>query len=172
MLIYMCLQEQIGDLRGQELLYASKDNVLIETLPTGLLGLPITPEPVYDILTESGQCKLFLSVLSDNGNDSNSAIRILHPSVLILTKLKRWSHNYESTRPKTVLKNKSDQKDISYLLNWLANKEMTIAFEDYKGKTKDELLVYVRNYRDKFRDDVELIEVLKSVMKPDEWKAL
>lgn len=49
---------------------------------------------------------------------------------------------------------------------------MTIAFEDYKGKTKDELLVYVRNYRDKFRDDVELIEVLKSVMKPDEWKAL
>ena len=92
--------------------------------------------------------------------------------MLILTKLKRWSQNYESTRPKTVLKNKSDQKDISYLLNWLANKEMKIAFEDYKGKTKDELLVYVRNYRDKFRDDVELIEVLKSVMEPDEWKSL
>lgn len=66
MLICMCLQEPIGDLRNQELLYASKDNVLIETLPTGMLGLPITPEPVYDILTESGQCQLFLSVLSDN----------------------------------------------------------------------------------------------------------
>ncbi|KAF8802084.1 hypothetical protein BYT27DRAFT_7261206 [Phlegmacium glaucopus] len=149
------IPEQIGDLRNEELLYASKDNVLIETLPSGMLGLPITAEPVYDILTESGQ-----------------SIRILHPSVLILTKLKRWSCNYDSTRPKTVLKNKSDQKDISYLLNWLADKEMTVAFEDYKGKTKDDLLVYVRNYRDKFRDDVELIEVLKSVMKPDDWKAL
>lgn len=66
MLICMCLQEPIGDLRDQELLYASKDNVLIETLPTGTLGLPITPEPVYEISTDSGQCKLFLSVLSHN----------------------------------------------------------------------------------------------------------
>ena len=92
--------------------------------------------------------------------------------MLILTKLNRWSKNCESTRPKTVLKNKSDQRDISYLLYWLANKQMTIAFEDYKGKTKDELLVFVRSYRDKFRDDVELIEVLESVMKPEDWEAL
>ena len=49
---------------------------------------------------------------------------------------------------------------------------MTIAFEDYEGKTKDELLVYVRNYRVKFQDDVELMKVLESVMKPDEWEAL
>ena len=47
-----------------------------------------------------------------------------------------------------------------------------IGFKDYKGKTKDELLVYVRKYRDKFQDDVELIEVLKSVMESDEWEAL
>lgn len=61
-MLMMCLQEQAGleDLRNQELLYASKDNVLIETLPTGMLGLPITPEPVYEILTESGQSKLLL----------------------------------------------------------------------------------------------------------------
>ena len=38
--------------------------MLIETLPTGMLGLPIKAEPVYDILTENGQCKLFLSVVS------------------------------------------------------------------------------------------------------------
>ena len=92
--------------------------------------------------------------------------------MLILTKLKRWSLNYESTRPKTVLKNNSDQKDIDYLLNWLANEKMTMAFEDYEGKCKEDLLVYVRRYRNRFRDNVQLMEVLESVMKPDDWKAL
>ena len=47
-----------------------------------------------------------------------------------------------------------------------------MAFEDYEGKCKEDLLVYVRRYRNRFRDNVQLMEVLESVMKPDDWKAL
>ncbi|PPQ71407.1 hypothetical protein CVT25_012753 [Psilocybe cyanescens] len=141
------VKEPIGDLRNDDLVRASKDNVVIETLPAGTMGLPLAAEPVYDIEHESGQY-----------------IKILHPSILILTKMKRWSHYHDSDRPKTA--------DIELLLNWLAASEMFIEFEQYQGKCKPDLLGIVRVFRNKFIADVELMDTLQMVIKPDDWEAL
>jgi hypothetical protein len=45
----LCYQEENSSLSGEELVYNSKNNVLIETLPTGSLGLPTVAEPTYTV---------------------------------------------------------------------------------------------------------------------------
>ncbi|KAJ7222314.1 hypothetical protein GGX14DRAFT_352512, partial [Mycena pura] len=125
-------KETNPDLSGEGLVRASRDNVLIETLQTGTLGLPSVAGPLYAVLN------------------------VLHPRVLILTKMKRWSQNCNSTHPRTMMKNASDARDLRWLVLWLATNDMTIDFEGYAGKTKEELLQFVRLYRAKFEDDKAL----------------
>ncbi|KAF9443049.1 hypothetical protein P691DRAFT_713773 [Macrolepiota fuliginosa MF-IS2] len=149
------VKESLGELSGDKLVRASKDNVLIETLSAGTLGLPSIAGPVYKVEYESGM-----------------SIEILHPGILILTKMKRWYHNLESTRPKTVRKNDSDRRDLDFIVFWLADNQMTIEFELYEGKTKDELLKFVRTYREKAGEDEPLTEALKTVVKPVDWDLL
>jgi len=86
--------------------------------------------------------------------------------------MKRWYHNRESTRPKTVVKSHSDKRDLDYLIAWLAEKDMTIEFEKYEGKQKEELLKYVRCYLEMFSDDQILMADLVMAMKPDDWRLL
>ncbi|TDL22819.1 hypothetical protein BD410DRAFT_199766 [Rickenella mellea] len=149
------IKELIGDLKGDELIRAARDNVMIETLEAGKLGLPTVAAPIYPIKQMSG-----------------ADIPILHPSILILTKMKRWCLNYESDRPKTVFKNKSDQDDLNFLIHWLEEHQMMIDFDHYQGKTKQELLVHVRQYRNRLRENTELMESLANVLTPDDWKLL
>ncbi|KAI0329290.1 hypothetical protein GY45DRAFT_1253255, partial [Cubamyces sp. BRFM 1775] len=132
----------------EELVLRSRNNVLVETLPTGTMGLPATITSTYHV-TDVG-------------------VRLLHPSILILTKLKRWSTSYTSTWQKTVRKVASDNNDIRYMIRWLSNNNEHIRFDDYEGKTKPELLVMLRRYYDKYADNTELMEMLQSIM-PDSW---
>jgi len=113
------VKEGKDDLTGEALVPKSK-HVLIETLSTGSLGLPVVVEPIYKI------------------GEGELQITILHPGVLLLTKLKRWYHNRDSTYPKTVEKRKSDKRDLNYMVTWLAGNNMTIEFEKYRGKSKTE----------------------------------
>ncbi|KAJ7180719.1 hypothetical protein C8R46DRAFT_985749, partial [Mycena filopes] len=152
------VQEIRGDLSGlsgDELVRASKDNVMIETLQTGTLGLPTVAGPVYDYLDESG------AVLS-----------VLHPGVLILTKIKRWARSCDSTRPQTAQKNASDARDLRWLVHWLADHETTIDFDGYAGKTKEELLQFVRLYRSKLAEDTLFCDTLSRAIKPNDWDLL
>ncbi|KAJ3503264.1 hypothetical protein NLJ89_g8509 [Agrocybe chaxingu] len=148
-------QEPLGDLRDDELVRASKNNVLIETLSAGTLGLPSIAGPVYKVEYESG-----------------ISIEILHPGILILTKMKRWYHNLESTRPKTTAKNDSDRRDLDFLVWWLADNKMTIEFELYEGKPKNELLKFVRRYREQVGENEPLMDALKTAVKPLDWGLL
>ena len=102
----------------------------------------------------------------------NTAIHILHPGVLILTKMKRWYHYHDSTRPQTIAKNHSDLRDLHYLVYWLADNKMTIEFELYQGKSKEELLKYVSLYQEKMGQDQNLMEALKMAIKPEDWLLL
>ncbi|KAF9559778.1 hypothetical protein CPC08DRAFT_637319 [Agrocybe pediades] len=145
----------ISVFRGTAQFRVHKENVLIETLQAGRLGLPSVPEPKYFVEQESGQ-----------------TIPILHPSVLILTKMKRWAHSCESTFPKTVLKNASDQADLEFMIVWLAANDMQIEFELYQGKTKEQLLDIVRVFRNRFIGNTELMADLESIMKPADWELL
>ncbi|CZR45283.1 uncharacterized protein FPRO_15542 [Fusarium proliferatum ET1] len=75
------------------------------------------------------------------------SIPILHPSVLVLTKLKRSSQYIGSTRPQSVVKLYSDVRDIVYLLHWLQDHYMKIDFINYDSVTPERLYDAVRNMR-------------------------
>ncbi|KAF9068491.1 hypothetical protein BDP27DRAFT_1327126 [Rhodocollybia butyracea] len=147
------VKELSGSLTGEQLVRANKGNVMIETLQAGQLGLPKTAGPIYELRVESGP-----------------VFNLLHPGVLILTKMNRWSVNRESTRPKTIRKQRSDTNDLRWLVIWLAAEQFTIDFDNYKGKTREQLLGLVSVYRETMcAEDKELMEALKKAMKPADW---
>ncbi|KAJ7221701.1 hypothetical protein GGX14DRAFT_540650 [Mycena pura] len=137
-------------------------NVLVETLRAGVLGLPTTAEPTYN-------CDY-------NGND----IPILHPRILLLTKMSRWSRAWKGTkdkeeseiRPQTLFKIESDERDLKWLINWMGEKKMTIEFADYAGRNRLDLVAIVRDFYTKFSGNEALIAELKSIMKKEDWDAL
>ncbi|KAJ2921368.1 hypothetical protein H1R20_g15729, partial [Candolleomyces eurysporus] len=173
------VHEPSDDLKGEDLVCASRDNVLIETLKAGTLGLPLVPKPTYPVKHPSGVCEpVFLDpsiqghLLTIMPNLLYVALAILHPPILLLTKMKRWYFNYESTRPKTISKTSSDKGDLDFLIFWLFENDMKINFDLYKGKEKPELLKFVRAYRDNIRDHMELMEALQGVLHEEDWDAI
>ncbi|EIW57753.1 uncharacterized protein TRAVEDRAFT_59322 [Trametes versicolor FP-101664 SS1] len=133
----------------EERVRSSHNNVHIDTLPAGRLGLPVNIVSTF----KAGE----------------AAIDVLHPTIMILTKFKRWSVSYTSTRPKTIKKTASDRGDILFIIEWLAERKEQIRFHEYEGKTKPELLSMIRKYHDKYVDDVAHMETLQSIM-PDDWE--
>jgi len=155
-LYYVKDSELKDDLTGDELVRASKNNVLIETLQAGMLGLPKVVEPKYSIKNEV----------------TGVVIEILHPGVLFLTKLKRWYVSRESDFPKTLLKVASDRFDLEYLVYWLAENGMTIEFEKYEGKTKEQLHIYVKEFKEVCDENEDLMDALQRAMKVEDWHAI
>ncbi|KAF5601785.1 hypothetical protein FPANT_1649 [Fusarium pseudoanthophilum] len=100
--------------------------VPIETLASGALGLPRR----FSIL-----------------RPGNGSIPILHPSVLILTKMKRAHHYIGSTRPQSMNKLRSDTFDILHLLHWLQDHDKKIDFINYDSAAPERLYDAVRNMR-------------------------
>ncbi|CDO78207.1 hypothetical protein BN946_scf184701.g5 [Trametes cinnabarina] len=149
--LYYITQKPDGEMVREELLLNSPNNVHVETLSAGSLGLPIAIASTY--------------------STGEAEIDILHPGILILTKFKRWSIQHTSTRPKTMRKNASDRSDIQFIIEWLAENGERIRFDEYEGKSKPELLAMVRKYRDKYADDDEHMAKLRSIM-PDDWDAM
>lgn len=98
------------------------------------------------------------------------AVPILHPSILILTKLQRWRHIHTSTQPKTKVKAASDSNDIEFLIRWMSKERVLIAFDRYEGKSRVDLLKMVRIYWDRkaYEGSTEIIEVLKTIMMADD----
>ncbi|KAG7443082.1 uncharacterized protein BT62DRAFT_1009682 [Guyanagaster necrorhizus] len=131
---------------GIELLSRSKSIVLIETLSAGTLGLPDSVDLVYNV----------------------PSLPILHPIILILTKLQRWCQIYKSLRPKTLKKALTDSFDIDYLIEWLSQHGMLIAFDDYKAKNipKERLVRHVRMYWEHkdAREEKEVMAQLEEVL--------
>ncbi|KAJ5134548.1 hypothetical protein N7526_005913 [Penicillium atrosanguineum] len=78
------------------------------------------------------------------GRVEETPIPIIAPSVLVLTKLKRWAFIADSTRPASTRKAVRDVKDIQVILTWLVNDGGLIDFEGYPEKPKHELLALVR----------------------------
>ncbi|PNP84047.1 hypothetical protein FNYG_02735 [Fusarium nygamai] len=101
--------------------------VPIETLARGMLGLPRR----FSIL-----------------RPGDGAIPILHPGVLILTKMKRSCQYIGSTRPQSMVKFNSDVRDIVYLLHWLQDHGKKIDFISYDAASPERLYDAVRKMRD------------------------
>ncbi|KZT10200.1 uncharacterized protein LAESUDRAFT_694863 [Laetiporus sulphureus 93-53] len=147
------IQDPGPDVKNGDPVRSSKTSVVIETLPTGSLGLPVAAEPIYTATTKD-------------------ELPILHPSVLILTKLKRWCMICDSTRPRTKLKYTNDERDLRFMVRWLLDHNLYIDFDNYRGKDKPELLQCVRKYRDRFVGDEQLVAGLRGVVRGDEWEAM
>ncbi|KAJ7742892.1 hypothetical protein B0H16DRAFT_1323163 [Mycena metata] len=97
-------------------------------------------------------------------------MNLLHPGVLIFTKMKRWVHyaTRPNTRPQSTSKRKSDEEDLSFLVYWMVEHQMTIDFERYAGKPKEELLSYLGVYLREFKRDVEFCNTVRSIVKEED----
>ncbi|KAJ5551539.1 hypothetical protein N7535_000517 [Penicillium sp. DV-2018c] len=69
-------------------------------------------------------------------------IPIVAPSVLVLTKIKRWSFLAESSRPQSVRKAERDVQDIVVLLKWLDKNDLHIDFEGYAEIPEQEVALW------------------------------
>ncbi|KAK0464604.1 uncharacterized protein EV420DRAFT_1053050 [Desarmillaria tabescens] len=138
---------------GIELLSRSKSNVLIETLSAGTLGLPDSVDLVYNVPSTAS---------------TDLTLPILHPTILILSKLQRWCRIYKSIRPKTLNKALTDSHDIDYLIGWLSRNGMLIAFDNYEAKNvpKERLVRHVRTYWEhkEAKEDEEVMTQLEGVL--------
>ncbi|KAK2755525.1 hypothetical protein FQN54_006465 [Arachnomyces sp. PD_36] len=67
-------------------------------------------------------------------------IPVIHPSVLISTKVKRWKSIAASTRPETAEQATRDIVDIEIILQWLEASNMGVSFKTYPEKSTRELL--------------------------------
>ncbi|KAI4153000.1 MAG: hypothetical protein L6R39_001694 [Caloplaca ligustica] len=96
------------------------------------------------------------------------SVSILHPGVLIITKVKRWVHIAESTRPQSMLKADSDLNDIQFLLKWLNSHDQKVDFDSYAAiKPKDQLLPAFRTL---YRIHADIRGLLQRVLKDDEFQ--
>ncbi|KAJ9480970.1 hypothetical protein VN97_g12546 [Penicillium thymicola] len=93
------------------------------------------------------------------GCDGDTTIPIVHPSVLILTKIKRWHSLAESTRPQSVRKAGGDFEDMTVILLWLAENNLRIDFTAYPEKPKGELLPCFRKLYELHAITRSLLEV-------------
>lgn len=66
---------------------------------------------------------------------------------------------------------KSDLSDIRFIIEWLAGRRLRIRFRQYVGTTKLELLAVIRRYHDKYIDDVDQMDKLRSIM-PGDWDVM
>ncbi|KAI0671928.1 hypothetical protein C8Q78DRAFT_1031475 [Trametes maxima] len=146
--LYYVTKDLDGHQAQEERVLSSSNNVLVETLSAGTLGLPVSIVTKFQV--------------------GEFDIEILHPGILILTKFKRWSVSYLSTRPKTIRKAASDRTDIQYIIEWLAENREMVRFHEYSGKTKPELLAMIRKYHARYVDDIEQMDKLRSIM-PHDW---
>lgn len=66
---------------------------------------------------------------------------------------------------------KSDLSDIHFIIEWLAGRRLRIRFRQYVGMAKLELLAVIRRYHDKYIDDVDHMDKLRSIM-PRDWDVM
>lgn len=98
----------------------------------------------------------------------------MHPSILILTKIKRWANILTSTYPPLMHKAKTDFEDILFLLSWQADRNLTISMQLYKAQHPDRpyralytLAVYLRDKR-----MLEPWALLKKVVTAEDWQRM
>ncbi|EGD97450.1 hypothetical protein TESG_04859 [Trichophyton tonsurans CBS 112818] len=60
----------------------------------------------------------------------------LHPGVLVLTKLKRWMHISDSTRPASIARTANDMQDIKTILGWLIGHRLKVNFDMHPEKKR------------------------------------
>ncbi|EEQ29137.1 hypothetical protein McanMca71_000818 [Microsporum canis] len=100
----------------------------------------------------------------------DSLMPFLHPGILTLTKLKRWMHIADSTRPASMSRAADDMSDMKTILEWLVSHSLKVNFEMYPEKSKEELLPGMAKLLE--RGDTEIAGLLKETLFPEDFEAL
>ncbi|PWY66396.1 hypothetical protein BO94DRAFT_528783 [Aspergillus sclerotioniger CBS 115572] len=100
-----------------------------------------------------------------------SELPIVHPSILFLTKVKRWAIYRTSHRPESKRKFKTDAEDIVVLLKWLRDSGMHIDFAGYPERPKE---LTLQNVCDLYRhsESSEMCQLLEANLKPEDLAAV
>lgn len=99
---------------------------------------------------------------------------ILHPSILVFTKLSPWSQFSLSTHPKSMRKSLIDRADIIFMFAYLKVNSLKIEFEKYTGKPKPVLFRLLVTFYTRLVEDDEtgVLNNLKAAMYPESWDAM
>lgn len=79
-------------------------------------------------------------------------VPVLHPSVLVCLKIRRWRHIAESARPQSIVKAHSDARDIMFLLIWLSKSGQYVSFRGMDEQRKATLLQAFQLFAEKRLD--------------------
>lgn len=106
--------------------------------------------------------------------DHATGLPILHPSVLVLTKLKRWANIQDSTHPTTKAKALTDIQDIKFLVNWLFRRDLTINVSSYHSAKPERLYQALKVYHEHLQENgpMERLDEFRKVVGPDDRKMM
>lgn len=97
----------------------------------------------------------------------------MHPGIIILTKVKRWSVISTSTRPQTKIKAKSDLGDLSFLVEWLADRSEKISVDAYNAKEPQRLYRAMWTYTKHLEKEMgETLTLWKQVVTDEDWEKM
>lgn len=74
-----------------------------------------------------------------------------------------------------MLKHRSDEGDIDYMVHWLTRNGLTIQFGAYRGRRGEELMLYVKTYlaeKVKSGSGERVEEMLRGVVERSDWEVL
>ncbi|KAJ5595134.1 uncharacterized protein N7459_001342 [Penicillium hispanicum] len=105
---------------------------------------------------------------SDNSTRTIGAtIPILHPAVLVLTKLKSWRLAKDSQRQNNLAKARGHMMDIMATLRWLVNRKWPIRFAGYPETLKKDLQRWLAEV---FEENIEARPLLSLTLTMDELR--
>ncbi|WEW61207.1 hypothetical protein PRK78_006697 [Emydomyces testavorans] len=142
---------------------ASPDVEIIVELLQGGANMPLK-------LPDARNVPLIQVNPSEVGEDRlNCEVPLIHPAVLVLTKIKRWMYIAESTRPASIKKAINDEHDIEALLKWLQERNVKIEFSWYPEKPKGELLPGLQLL---LQRGPSFHDLLKRTLHPEDFQAI
>ncbi|KAJ5614723.1 hypothetical protein N7528_008377 [Penicillium herquei] len=100
--------------------------------------------------------------------DINATIDILHPSVLLLTKLRPWHKAFYATRHAEKWRAATDLEDIKTILRWLVHKKQNI---DLGATSKNTAENFLKILGDLYVDVRDVRPLLASTLSADEMRS-
>ncbi|MCJ1465388.1 hypothetical protein MMC07_004006 [Pseudocyphellaria aurata] len=119
-------------------------------------------------------------ILHVEEREDGSGLPIVHPSILVLAKLKRWAHISKSTNPPppqlwaaiskstyppSMLKAETDRVDIKFLVKWLGERGLKISVPAYNAAVPGRLYDALKNYEEFLKEmgEAEQLAQFKAV---------
>lgn len=101
-----------------------------------------------------------------------TGIPILHPSALVLTKIKRWAGLKDSTHPRAKTKAAAHLGDIKFLVEWLVERDLRIDISSYNAAKPERLYNAQNLYRQYLEENglTRQLDQFRQVVSPHDMK--